>query len=98
MMVIVSSDDGETATVDIGPSFIGGMAAARDDGAFPVAVSCPFVHESEMDVSVSTPPSVTLPLEEGASASYDESSRHSIGTVGGQRGRVALEYCRPERN
>jgi hypothetical protein len=66
--------------------------------SFPVAVSCPYGHISEMEVTVSAPPAVTLPLEEGASASYDESSRHSFGTIGGQRGTVSLEYCRPEGN
>jgi hypothetical protein len=86
MMAIVSSDDRETATVDIG---------ALMDDSFPVAVSCPFGHNSEMEVGVSAPPSVTLPLQEGASANYDESSMHSFGQVGGQRGTVSLEYCRP---
>lgn len=89
MMVIVSSQDGQTAEVDIG---------AFMDDSFPVAVSCPYAHNSEMDVGVSAPPSVTLPLQDGASASYDESSVHSFGQVGGQRGTVSLEYCRPEQN
>ncbi len=86
MMSIVSSDDGHTATVDIS-SFM--------QDSFPVAVSCPYGHNSEMDMAVSSPPSVTLPLAEGASVSYDESSRHGFGQVGGQRGTVSLEYCRP---
>jgi hypothetical protein len=86
MMAIVSSTDRETATVDI---------AAFMQDSFPVTVACPYAHNSEMNVGVSAPPSVTLPLQDGASASYDESSRHSFGTVGGQRGTVSLEYCRP---
>jgi hypothetical protein len=89
MMAIVSSDDGETATVDIG-------AFMQD--RFPVAVSCPYAHNSEMDVAVSSPPNITLRLEDGASANYDSSSVHSWGAVGGQRGEVTLEYCRPEHN
>lgn len=86
MMAIVSSEDGQTATVDI---------AAFTQHDFPVAVACPYGHNSEMDVGVSAPPSVTLPLQDGASASYDESSVTSFGNVGGQRGTVSLEYCRP---
>lgn len=86
MMAIVTTEDRQTATVDI---------AALMQDSFPVAVSCPYGHNSEMDISVSAPPSVTLLLQEGANASYDESSRHSFGMVGGQRGTVSLEYCRP---
>jgi hypothetical protein len=97
MMVIISSDDGQMATVDISTSFMG-MANPRQVGTFPVAVSCPYAQNSEMRVGVSSPPSLELPLQDGASASYDESSTHSYGQVGGQRGTVSLEYCRPEQN
>lgn len=86
MMAIVSTEDRRTAVVDIAPMM---------QDSFPVAVACPYAHNSEVDVGVSSPPSVTLPLQEGASASYDESSRHGFGMVGGQRGTVSLEYCRP---
>jgi hypothetical protein len=94
MMVIVSSEDGQTATVDISTSYMG-MGNVREAGTFPVEVSCPYAHESHMRVGVSAPPSVELPLQDGASASYDESTVHSFGQVGGQRGTVTLEYCRP---
>ncbi len=86
MMAIVSSDDNATAMVDIAPVM---------DDTFPVAVSCRYGHNSEVEVTASAPPTVMLPLMDGASASYDESSRHSFGRVGGQRGTVSLEYCRP---
>lgn len=95
MMIIVTSEDGRTATVDIGQSYMG-VANPRDAGEFPVAVSCPGGHNSEMDVGVSTPPSLELPLQDGASASYDDNSTHSWGNVGGQRGTIRLEFCRPQ--
>jgi hypothetical protein len=85
IMAIVSSEDGQSATVDI---------TVPDLGTFPVVVQCG-PQRSEMDVFVSVPPSVTLPLQDGASASYDESTRHSFGQIGGARGTVTLEYCRP---
>ena len=88
VMAIVSSEDGQRATVDI---------TTPDLGTFPVVVQCG-PQRSEMDVFVSAPPSVTLPLQDRASASYNESSVHSYGQVGGQRGTVSLEYCRPEQN
>lgn len=88
VMAIVSSENGRTATVDI---------TTPDLGTFPVVVQCG-PQRSEMEVFVSSPPSVELPLQDGASASYDESSVHGFGQVGGQRGTVTLEYCRPERD
>jgi hypothetical protein len=84
MMVIVESEDGETAVVDIAP---------LGEDSFPVTVHCPAGHNSTMDVGASTPPSVELPLRDGATVSYDEHSRHSWGQVGGQRGTIRLEYC-----
>lgn len=89
MMAIISSDDGRTATVDIAPLM---------QDTFEVAVSCRYGQHSEMEVGVSAPPAVILRLSDGASASYDESSRTSFAQVGGQRGTVTLEYCRPDSN
>lgn len=86
MMAIVTTEDGETAEVDIAP-------AAED--SFPVDVRCG-PNRSHMEVGVSAPPMVTLPLSDGASAAYSESSRSSFGSRGGQSGTVSLEFCRPE--
>lgn len=89
MMAIISSEDGRTATVDIAPFM---------QDTWEAAVSCPYGHNSEMEVGVSAPPSIILPLSDGASVSYDESSRTGFGQVGGQRGTVSLEICRPDSN
>jgi hypothetical protein len=84
LMGIVSSEDGRTATVDITP---------MDMGLYPVVVQCG-PQRSEMDVAVNAPEGVELPLQDGASVSYDV--RHDlIFAHGGSRGTVSLEYCRP---
>jgi hypothetical protein len=98
MMIIVTSDDGQTAIVDIGISYMGAdpLGDAREAGTFPVEVTCPsIVHTSERDVTVSAPPSVELPLRDGATANYDDSSRSGYlgGQLGGERGMVRLEFC-----
>lgn len=83
LMGIVSSDDGRTAEVDITP--------VEED--FPTTVQCG-PHRFESNVGVSVPPSVTLPLQDGASVSYQSESRSAFAR-GGERGTVRLEFCRP---
>jgi hypothetical protein len=84
VMGIVSSEDGRMANVAI---------TTMDMGMFPVVVQCG-PQRSEMDVSLNLPEGVDLPLQDGASASY-EVEHHLIFAHGGSRGTVRLEYCRP---
>jgi hypothetical protein len=84
LLGIVSSDDGQTATVDITP---------MSEDSFPVVVQCG-PQRSEMEVGVSVPPSVTMPLRDGASATYSETHRSTFAT-GRAQGIVRLEFCSP---
>jgi len=84
LMGIVSSEDGRTATVDI---------STMSEATYPVDVQCG-PQLSHMRVGIATPESVELPLQDGASASY-EVDHHLIFAHGGSRGTVRLEYCRP---
>jgi hypothetical protein len=84
VMGIVASEDGRTATVDI---------TTMDMGMYPIVVQCG-PQRSEMQAVVVPPEGVELPLQDGASASY-EVEHHLIFAHGGSRGTVRLEYCRP---
>ena len=79
--VTLSSDDGKTATVDIdlAPNE-GDHTIVVDPGGFTYSVEA------------SMPPSVTLPLKDGASVPYSEF--HGSGAHrAGRTGTITLQYC-----
>jgi hypothetical protein len=81
MQVMVSSNDGRTAEIDILPT----------DYEFEVSFKCPAtVGTMETNAGVSVPPTVRIPLREGARANYMDGD-----TRAGATGTVSLKYCRP---
>jgi hypothetical protein len=83
---IVSTEDGRTVEVDI----------FGDEIDFPVTIKCGQM-ESDYRAGLSYPPTVSMALEDGASATYTESHRSKTFASMRVAGVVRLEFCTPGR-
>jgi hypothetical protein len=83
VQAFVTSDDGANGDIDIVPGVF----------SYTVEFSCtgPQGGKAELDVAISVPPTVTLPMIRGASQRYSDGDRRAR-----LEGTMSLEFCRVE--